>query len=86
MDETILLQELEALARDLDVELRYDEIDGRGGLCRYGGKAHVIISRDLGLSERVRLLCQALSRFPLDDHFIRPRLRELIEAESAVFD
>ena len=56
MDDTILLQELEALARDLEVDLRYDEIEGRGGLCHYGGKAHLIISRDLALPERIHLL------------------------------
>ena len=86
MDDTILLQELEALARDLEVDLRYDEIEGRGGLCHYGGKAHLIISRDLALPERIHLLCRALSRFQLADRFIRPRLRELIEAEGPAAD
>ena len=81
MDNAIVLQELESLAGDLDVEVRYDDLDGHGGLCRYGGRNHLIISNGLALPERVRLLCKELSRFPLDDVFVRPQLRELIDSE-----
>ncbi len=79
MDQVAILQELETLAADLAVEIRYEELDGRGGLCRYGDKTCIIANRALQVSERVHLLSKELSRFPLDDIFIRPRIRELLE-------
>jgi hypothetical protein len=80
MDNAIVLQELEALAGDLEVEVRYDDLDGHGGLCRYGGRSYLIISHALALPERIHLLCKELSRFSLDDVFVRPQLRELIDS------
>ena len=78
MEETIILQELENLVEDLGIEIRYDDFEGRGGLCRYGGKICLIVNRALSSSERIHLLAAALARFPLDDVFIRPQVRELL--------
>lgn len=83
MDESILLQELETLAEDLDIEVRYDDFEGRGGLCRYGGKSYLIVNRELDTSTRVHLLCRVFSRLPLDAVFIRPQVRERIEKCSS---
>ena len=83
MDESILLQELETLAEELSVEVRYEAFEGRGGLCRYGGKTYLILNDELDVGERVNLFCHALARLPLDAVFIRPQVRERI-AECAV--
>ena len=79
MNESILLQELESIAEELSVEVRYDAFEGRGGLCRYGGKTYLIVNDELNIGERVNLFCRALSRLSLDAVFIRPQVRELIE-------
>ena len=79
MDQAIILQELEALATDLAIEIRYDELDGSGGLCRYKGKTCLIVNRDLSVPERIRLFSRELSQFPLGDVFIRPQVRQLLE-------
>ncbi len=79
MEETIILQELENLVEGLDIEIRYVDFEGRGGLCRYGGKSCLIVNRTLSSNERIHLLGTALARFPLDDVFIRPQVRELLE-------
>ena len=83
MDEAIILQELEALAEALAVEVRYDDFDGRGGLCRYGGKTYLIINRDFSVSERIDLISNGLARFSLDDVFIRPQVRKLLEERAS---
>ena len=80
MDDSILLQELETLAEGLDIEVRYDDFEGQGGLCRYGGRSYLIVNHELDTEARVHLLCRALSRLPLDAVFIRPQVREQIEA------
>ena len=79
MNQSLVLQELEALAEDLAVEVRYDALDTRGGLCRYKGRVCLIASRDLSVSDRIRLLCEELSRLPLGNVFIRPQIRALLE-------
>ena len=79
MDGSIILQELESLAEDLAIEIRYDDFEGRGGLCRYGGRAYLILNRTLPVDERIDLISRALARFPLDDVFIRPQVREVLE-------
>ena len=79
MDDSILLQELETLAAGLDIEVRYDDLEGQGGLCRYGGKAYLIVNHELDTGARVHLFCHVLSRLPLDAVFIRPQVRERIE-------
>ena len=79
MDDSILLQELETLAERLDIEVRYDDFEGRGGLCHYGGRSYLIVNHELNTGARVHLLCRALSRLPLDTVFIRPQVREQIE-------
>ena len=79
MEQATILQELETLAADLAVEIRYEALEGNGGLCRYEDKTCIIANRALAVSERVHLLSRELARFPLDDVFIRPRIRELLE-------
>jgi hypothetical protein len=84
MDLTTVLQELETLAESLAVEMRYDDLEeGRGGLCRYGGRTCLIVNRALPVGERVRVISNALARLPLDDVFVRPQVRELLERQAA---
>jgi hypothetical protein len=79
MNQTLLLQELETLAAQLGVEVRYEELETRGGLCRYGGRLCLIASRHLSAAGRIRLLSRELSRLPLEGIFLRPSVRELLE-------
>lgn len=79
MDDSTLLQELETLVEGLDIEVRYDDFEGRGGLCRYGGRSYLIVNHELDTGARVHLLCRVLSRLPIDSVFIRPQVRERIE-------
>ena len=72
-------EDLEGLAADLGIDLRYDALEGRGGLCKYGGKTCLILNRSLSVQERIHLLSRALSRFPLDDVFLIPAIREAID-------
>ena len=79
MNQALLLQDLETLAAQLGVEVRYEELESAGGLCRYGGKLRLIASRNLSVAGRVRLLSRELSRLPLEGVFLRPSVRELLE-------
>lgn len=84
MDEVALLQELETLAEILAIEVRYDDFEGRGGLCRYRGRTCLIVNRTLPLRERLHLISRALARLPLEGVFIRPQVRELLESHRCL--
>ena len=84
MEEAIILQDLESLASELGIEIFYDDLqESRGGLCRVGGKSRLYINRSLSVAERIRLLVAALSDLPLEGVFLRPRVRELLEANRS---
>ena len=82
MDGVSILRELENLADELDLDIRYEAIDGSGGLCRVGDKRCLILNRSSSLNELVRVLSLALSRFPLEDVFINPHVRELLQERA----
>jgi len=85
LSDEAILQELEALAERLGIEVRYEHLEGNGGLCRYGGAFHLILNQVLSLQERVETFIRALATFPLDDVFVLPRLRDMIEAQRTVW-
>ncbi len=78
MEAVDLLRELESLSEALGIEVRYEPLEGSGGLCRYGGNTYVIIPNDLSLSQRVDALVDVLARQPYDTVFVRPHLRDLL--------
>ena len=80
MKDAIFLQELEAVAEELGIEVQYDDFEGKGGLCRYNGKSRLIVNRFLSERERIALIAGVLARQPLGGIFIRPQVRELLEA------
>ena len=78
-----LLQELEAVASQLSVEIRHEDLEGsRGGLFRLRGQTCILLDRELSLPERVDLMARALARLPLDDVFLRPAVREYLEERT----
>lgn len=80
MTDTQLLQELEALAERLSIDVSVRNLEGSaGGLCRYGGKWRLIVERHLSVRERIEVFLKALSQLPLDDVFVVPEVREKIE-------
>lgn len=82
MNQALLLQELETLAVQLGVEVRYEELESQGGLCRYRGRLCLIASRHLSVAGRIRLFSRELSRLSLEGVFLRPSVRELLENQS----
>jgi len=79
-----LCAELESVARQLSVEVSYEDlrwegITGRGGLCRVRGKPLIIINKALPKRERARILARELSRLDLSRLFIPPAVRQWIE-------
>ena len=86
MDDHIALDQLEALAYNLGIEVRYekipqDDVTIAGGLYRLRGKKVIVIDQRATAKERIRTLVQALKPFDLSDVYIRPALREILEQD-----
>ena len=85
-DDGTLIDYLEELAERLGIEIRYEIITQEedlpfvaGGLCLLKGKYVLIINSKASVKERIRTLATAVKHFDLDQIYIRPVLRELLD-------
>jgi hypothetical protein len=83
ISEEELLLALETLAKTLDVEVRYEKGDFVGGLCCVEGQNIVLIQKNETIGRKTKLLARELGVFNLDDIYVMPTLRTLIETELA---
>ena len=86
MDEEALIDYLEELAESLGIQIRYeairqdeDSIYVAGGLCLLKGEYVLIINTKSTARERIKTLAMAVKHFDLDQIYIRPVLRELLD-------
>ena len=84
MDETVILDHLEALAHTLEIEIRYECLESEvtfpsGGLCRLRDKHVIIVNKKAPAGEKAQTLARALRRFDLSKIYIRPALRDFLE-------
>ena len=86
MDEHSVIDQLEELARRLGIQIRYEPIEQDedlvrivGGLCLLRGEFVVIIHSRAAMRDKIRALAEAVKYFDLDQIYIRPALRELLD-------
>jgi len=83
MDDYTTLSQLEGLADKLGIPIRYekieDELTGTGGLCRVEGNFILIIHSKADVKEKIQIMIEALRRFDLNNIYVRPALRALLE-------
>ena len=85
MDENTLLRQLEELAESLKVQVRYESFKGEGsfstgGLCKLKGEFLLIINSKAGVREKAEAIAGALKGFDLSQVYLRPGLREFLDA------
>lgn len=78
-----MIRELEEVARQLGVKLRYERGDFEGGYCILKTERVLLLNRRLLPARRAMILAVALHEIGLDDLFIKPVVREYIEDEVA---
>ncbi len=86
MDENRLIDYLEELAESLGIQIHYeaihqdeDSIYVAGGLCLLRGEYLLIINTKATTKERIKTLATAVKHFDIDQMYIRPVLRELLD-------
>ena len=89
MDESTTIDRLEELAEGFGIQIRYEAINPdeestrvTGGLCQLRGKYLIIINSSSTLRERIQTLAEALNHFDLDQIYIRPAVRKLLDREA----
>lgn len=83
MDDKTLLAQLEELAENLAIEIRYEAIRKEGsfftgGLCRLKGKDILIVNSEASMGDKIQALAKALRRSDLSQVYMRPALREFL--------
>jgi hypothetical protein len=78
MQNAELLSQLEEIVLQLGLELRWDEGDFTGGVCRLGDRRILVMNRSLPTFEKIRVLCRNLSDADLSKIFVLPAIREQI--------
>jgi hypothetical protein len=86
MNETMILQNLEAIAERLDIKVQYENIRkkhvfSKGGLYRLKEDKIIIIDTTLNLSEKIEILADALSQFDLEDIYMPPAVRKIVASK-----
>ena len=82
----LILQELEELSNRLGWEIRYEKGDFRSGSCKKDEQRLLIIQKKASPSERVEYIAKAMSNENLDDVFILPQVRSVIENQRIAND
>ncbi len=78
----MILQGFESLAQNLAIDVRYEKCDFAGGICRIKNKTILIINSKLPLERKINLIAASLKQLNLNQIYIRPALRQLIEGSK----
>jgi hypothetical protein len=87
LDDRTLLLHLEEVASAIGLDIRYERLEGEasgfpGGLCRIRSKQVLILSSEATPREKVMALARALRRFDLSRIYLRPAVREILDADG----
>lgn len=81
-----LLTELEQLAEQLGVVVRYEKGDFEGGYCILKADRILLINRKLLPNRKASVFALGLREIGLENVFIKPAVREYIEDEVARYE
>jgi hypothetical protein len=78
-----ILNELEQLASNCRVAIRYEKGDFDGGYCVLKAERLIVINKRLAPARRASVLAQGLAEVGIDEIYLKPAIREYIEDELA---
>ena len=77
-----ILQELKSVADQLGATVRFEKGDFKGGYCIIHDKKVIVINKMTNLQKKVMILSSALKELGVDEIYLTPRVREVIEEMS----
>jgi hypothetical protein len=77
-----IIQDLKALASQLGAEVRFEKGDFKGGYCLLKESKVIVINKMANLQRKAMILSMALKELGVDDIYLTPRMREIIDEMS----
>ncbi len=78
-----IIEELQQVATQMGVLIRFEKGDFEGGYCILKDKKMLLVNRRLMPSRKASVLAVALQEIGLENVFLKPAVREYIEDEVA---
>jgi hypothetical protein len=78
-----IMLDLEEVARQLGITLRYEKGDFDGGYCILKDQRTLVVNKKLHEMRKASILAVALHEIGIDSVFVKPAVREYIEDEVA---
>lgn len=78
-----MVKELEVLAANSGIGLRYEKGDFEGGYCVLKDERLIVVNKKLPPARRASILAQGLAEIGIDELYLKPAVREFIEDELA---
>ena len=76
-----ILSELDIVARDLGVRIRFEKGDFDGGYCLLRDERIIVVNKKLNANRKASVISQAFGELGIDNVFIKPAIRVFIEDE-----
>jgi hypothetical protein len=77
-------EELKLLAEQMKLGVRLELGDFDGGLCTVKEQRVILVNRRHPMARRINIMARALNAAGLDNVFVKPAVRGIIEEELAV--
>lgn len=74
-----IIQDLKALAAQLGATVRFEKGDFKGGYCILKESKVIVINKMANLQRKAAILSTALKELGVDEIYINPKVREVIE-------
>jgi len=74
-----IIQDLRAIASQLGATVRFEKGDFKGGYCLLNESKVIVINKNANLQRKAMILSIALKDLGVDEIYLNPKLREMIE-------
>jgi hypothetical protein len=81
MENQELLTELESIASQLGIKLRYEKGDFEGGYCVLKSERIIVINKKLSPNLRLSVIARGINEIGLNNVYVKPAVRDFIEDE-----
>jgi hypothetical protein len=79
----LILTELEEVVMRLGFKVRYEKGDFEGGYCMLRDSHLIVVNNRNEMEKRISIVCKCVKQIGVNDIYVKPNLREIIETESA---
>lgn len=79
-----IIQDLRSVASQLGASVRFEKGDFKGGYCLLKESKVIVINKNANLQRKAMILSAALKELGVDEIYLNPQMRELIEEMSEI--